>query len=628
MTFDRAVLFDRSKPRGERLRGEAVDEIVYHVEQNVPPAENYITRIEFNPTTKVMTVYMMDKSTGVEFIAAEFTVPTAQGIPGPVNKLTVGTVTEGPSASVTITGDAPEQVINLVLPRALVNKLEVGDVTSGPVPEVTITGTPPNQVIDFVLPKGDKGDTGEGIPPGASWSDKQDYIDPGTTAQYYRGDKTWQTLNKAAVGLGNVDNTSDLDKPVSTATATQLNTKQATIVAGTTAQYYRGDKTWQTLNKAAVGLSNVDNTSDMNKPVSTATTTQLNLKQNLSEKNAANGYAGLDSSGLVPSSLLPAFVDDVLEFANLAGFPATGEAGKIYTELDTNKIYRWGGSAYTEISPSPGSTDSVTEGSVNLYYTQARADARAAAALAARSVIAGTGLTGGGALSADRTLSVSYGTSAGTACQGNDTRLTNTRTPTDNTVSTAKIVDANVTKAKLETSVQTSLDKADAALPKSSTPSQVYGTDGSGNQATVTYSTTATASTFALRDASGRIKAADASASDDVITKSQLDAAQLIAINSQSSAYTLVLSDANKAVESTSASAVNITVPPNSSVAYPVGTVIEIAQVGNGQITIVAGSGVTINTPATLKSRTQWATLVLRKRATDTWLLAGDMAAS
>ena len=575
MTFDRAILFDRSKPRGERLRGEAVDEIVYHVEQNVPPAENYITRIEFNPTTKVMTVYMMDKSTGVEFIAAEFTVPTAQGVPGPVNKLTVGTVTEGPSASVTITGDAPEQVINLVLPRALVNELEVGDVTSGPVPEITITGTPPNQVIDFVLPKGDKGDTGEGIPPGASWSDKQDEIDPGTTAQYYRGDKTWQTLNKSAVGLGNVDNTSDLDKPVST-----------------------------------------------------ATTTQLNLKQNLSEKNAVNGYAGLDSSGLVPSSLLPAFVDDVLEFANLAGFPATGEAGKIYTALDTNKIYRWGGSVYTEISPSPGSTDSVTEGSVNLYYTQARADARAAAALAARSVISGTGLTGGGTLSADRTLSVSYGTSAGTACQGNDTRLSNTRTPTDNTVSTAKIVDANVTKAKLETSVQTSLDKADAALPKSSTPSQVYGTDGSGNQATATYSTTATASTFALRDASGRIKAADASASDDVITKSQLDAAQLIAINSQSSAYTLVLSDANKAVESTSASVVNITVPPNSSVAYPVGTVIEIAQVGNGQITIVAGSGVTINTPATLKSRTQWATLVLRKRATDTWLLAGDMAAS
>lgn len=50
------------------------------------------------------------------------------------------------------------------------------------------------------------------------------------------------------------------------------------ITAGTTAQYRRGDKSWQTLDKTAVGLSNVDNTSDANKPVSTATQTALNLK--------------------------------------------------------------------------------------------------------------------------------------------------------------------------------------------------------------------------------------------------------------------------------------------------------------------------------------------------------------
>jgi len=89
--------------------------------------------------------------------------------------------------------------------------------------------------------------------------------------------------------------------------------------------------------------------------------------------NTANGLARLDGSGLVPSSLLPSYVDDVLEYANLAGFPATGESGKIYVALDTNKTYRWSGSTYVEISPSPGSTDSVSEGSVNLYYTNARA---------------------------------------------------------------------------------------------------------------------------------------------------------------------------------------------------------------------------------------------------------------
>jgi hypothetical protein len=52
-------------------------------------------------------------------------------------------------------------------------------------------------------------------------------------------------------------------------------TKEAVITAGTTSQYYRGDKTFQTLNKTAVGLSNVDNTSDLNKPISTATQTAI-----------------------------------------------------------------------------------------------------------------------------------------------------------------------------------------------------------------------------------------------------------------------------------------------------------------------------------------------------------------
>jgi hypothetical protein len=58
--------------------------------------------------------------------------------------------------------------------------------------------------------------------------------------------------------------------------------------------------------------------------------------------------------GLVPSSQLPSYVDDVLEYANLAALPATGEAGKIYVAIDTNKIYRWSGSVYTEVSPTVG----------------------------------------------------------------------------------------------------------------------------------------------------------------------------------------------------------------------------------------------------------------------------------
>ena len=92
-----------------------------------------------------------------------------------------------------------------------------------------------------------------------------------------------------------------------------------------------------------------------------------------SAKNAVNGYAGLDATGKVASAQLPSYVDDVVEAANQAALPVTGETSKIYVTLDTNKTYRWSGSAYVEISASPGSTDSVTEGSTNLYFTTQRA---------------------------------------------------------------------------------------------------------------------------------------------------------------------------------------------------------------------------------------------------------------
>jgi hypothetical protein len=89
-------------------------------------------------------------------------------------------------------------------------------------------------------------------------------------------------LTKTDVGLSNVDNTSDASKPVSTAQQTALNAKENSLPAGgTTTHYLRGDKTWQTLNSTAVGLGSVNNTSDAAKPVSTAQQAALDLKANL-----------------------------------------------------------------------------------------------------------------------------------------------------------------------------------------------------------------------------------------------------------------------------------------------------------------------------------------------------------
>ncbi len=119
-----------------------------------------------------------------------------------------------------------------------------------------------------------------------------------------------------------------------------------------------------------------------------------------SEKGAALGVATLDAGGLVPAAQLPSYVDDVIEAADFASLPGTGESGKIYVTLDSNKTWRWGGSAYAEISASPGSTDAVTEGATNLYHTAARV-------LAA--VLSGLSVATGGAIVNTDSVLVAFG---------------------------------------------------------------------------------------------------------------------------------------------------------------------------------------------------------------------------
>ena len=98
--------------------------------------------------------------------------------------------------------------------------------------------------------------------------------------------------------------------------------------------------------------------------------------------------------------------------------------------------------------------------------------------------------------------------------------------------------------------------------------------------------------------------------------------------NTRTSSYTLVLADSGKVVEMNVASVNNLTVPPNSSVAFPIGTIIEIVQLGAGQTTIVADSGVTIRSPSgKLKLTGQYSSASLRKRATNEWMLIGDISA-
>ena len=105
-------------------------------------------------------------------------------------------------------------------------------------------------------------------------------------------------------------------------------------------------------------------------------------------------------------------------------------------------------------------------------------------------------------------------------------------------------------------------------------------------------------------------------------------ATAMIAINAQIASYTAVLTDDGKLVTMSNASANTFTVPPNSSVAFGIGTQLNVAQLGAGATTLVAGAGVTINSAGTkLTLDAQYAVATVVKTDTNTWFAVGNLKA-
>jgi C4-dicarboxylate-specific signal transduction histidine kinase len=106
-------------------------------------------------------------------------------------------------------------------------------------------------------------------------------------------------------------------------------------------------------------------------------------------------------------------------------------------------------------------------------------------------------------------------------------------------------------------------------------------------------------------------------------------ATAMIAINAQTgTTYTTVLADDGKLITCSNASAIALTIPPNSSVAYGIGTQINIAQLGAGQVTITAGAGVTLNSSGTkLKLKDQYSVATCVKTSTNEWFVVGNLSA-
>ena len=116
-----------------------------------------------------------------------------------------------------------------------------------------------------------------------------------------------------------------------------------------------------------------------------------------------------------------------------------------------------------------------------------------------------------------------------------------------------------------------------------------------------------------------------------VLTAAELDAVAtaMIAVNAQTgTTYTTVLSDDGKLITADNAAAIALTIPPNGTVAYGIGTQINIMQLGAGQVTITPGAGVTIRSAGSkLKTNAQYAVATCVKIATDTWVAVGNLSA-
>lgn len=92
----------------------------------------------------------------------------------------------------------------------------------------------------------------------------------------------------------------------------------------------------------------------------------------------------------------------------------------------------------------------------------------------------------------------------------------------------------------------------------------------------------------------------------------------------QTTSYTLTLADRGSVIEMDSTTPVNLIIPTNASVPFPIGEVIQVCQKGTGQVSVTGSGGVTRRMASSNTTRAQWSTLTLRQRAFDEWVIGGD----
>jgi hypothetical protein len=315
-----------------------------------------------------------------------------QGPEGPANTLTIGTVTSDVSASATITGSAPNQTLNLVLPAGPtgdagpVNTLSIGTVDgldAGQAPTATITGSAPSQILNLGIPAGETGPANT--------------LDIGTVTTLAAGASATATITGAAptqtLNLGIPQGAAGSGAPDATTSVKGL-VKIAGDMGGTADAL------------TVIGGTNHTHTASQ---VSDSTTVGRSVLI------AADAAAARTAIGAGTSNLAIGTTSTTAKAGNYQPTSANiSDAASIAT-VGTVIIRDSAGRAQV-VDPSVAA-DIATKNYVDTVNTTR--------ALASRLISSGTGLTGGGDLTADRTLAVSYGTASGTATQGNDTRVVN-----------------------------------------------------------------------------------------------------------------------------------------------------------------------------------------------------------
>jgi hypothetical protein len=468
------------------------------------------------------------------------------------------------------------------------------------------------------------------------------------------------------------------------------------------------------ITKSMVGLANVDNTSDANKPVSSATQTALDAK--LATSTAASTYAPLVSPTFTGTVTLPTgtvtsgmILDGTIVNADISATAAIAQSkiDGLATSLGLKANLASPALTGTPTAPTAAAGTNTTQVATTAFVGTAVADlvASAPSALNTLNELAT-------ALGNDASFSTTVTNSLAAKAPLNSPTFTGTVTlPTgtvtsgmildgtivagdiaDGAVTSAKILDGTIVDgdinasaaiaqskiANLTTDLTAKIAKTDISAKgailvgtgSGTYTAQTVGTNGqvltansaqadgvewttisgysaptlgstsiaSGatvttiagltltspivNTPTLTLSTTTstTEGVIAWNSTEDKIIVGDGSTAREF-------ASSTLKFNQQAGSYTFVLSDKDKMVESTSIGAVVFTVPTNLSVAFPIGTQIHILQTNFGQITVSPASGVSVVGNPGLKTRGGWSSATLIKRSTDGWALIGDLSA-